>query len=119
MPHLLLPGVIGLAILAVIALKTIEGGGDWLDFLNGTARYEAAKTNFEFALMFFMVGAAVVGIVGYAVFAALASAPVSQVRPQPVTASQPVTPSQHKSHTVAHSHPAHSSHKAGGLTGSR
>lgn len=100
MPQLLFPGVIGLIILAVFALKTIEGGGDWLDFLNCTAKYEAARTDFDFMLMFAMVAIFVVGIIGFAVY----KAQVGEPAPAYQAETQPVSIAQHKS-------AAHTSHK--------
>lgn len=104
MPNLLFPGVIGLVILAVFALKTIEGGGDWLDFLNCTARYEAAKTNFEFMFMFAMVAMFVVGIIGFVLY----KAQIGEPAPAYQAGTQPVPIAQHKAaHTGHKTHTHH------------
>ncbi len=91
MPHYF-PGFIGLIVLAAIALKTIEGGGDWFDFLSGSARYEAARTNFDFNLMFIMIVGFVIAIIGFAVY----KAQVEEPTPAYQAESQPAPAAQHK-----------------------
>lgn len=63
--------VIGLAVVIFIALVAISNGGGLFDFLDGNARYENSRTNFEFSLMTYAFPAAIIGGIIWLLFAAL------------------------------------------------
>jgi hypothetical protein len=100
-------GIAGLIIFAVIALKTIEGGGDWFDILQNNAKYEAGRADFDFKVAFFMIGVFVVGIIGFAVYKGRVeeSTPIYRSAAQPAPVEQKtathITHKSHMHHVVA------------------